>query len=188
MFHLNKNKNSTMNIYRIYYRIKEIPSDIKHFYQRAKKGYSYQDVWSIHSWFEEVVPKMLAELKNNKRGCPVEFTHNEDGTEKDFEKAMEEWQNVLERMIFCFKEMNEDTCSMKNEFEEEYFKKPLENCFVPCGEDEKGEKMFEFVPEEREPELKENYRRKMLEINEYREKMKNEGFELFSKYFWNLWD
>jgi len=183
-----------MNIYRIFDKIKEFPSDVKHFYQRAKKGYSYRDVWSIDYWFMEIMPKMLTDLKKNKHGCPIEFTHNEDGTEKDFEKGLNEWENILDRMILCFKEMNEDTCSMKNEYEDEYFiqcygeGKSAFDCFVPFREDENGEKLYRLETKEVEPVLEENFRRKNIEINEYREKMKNEGFELFSKYFWNLWD
>ena len=35
---------------------------------------------------------------------------------------------------------------------------------------------------------KDNWRERAIEIVDYRDKMKNEGLELFSKYFWNLWD
>jgi hypothetical protein len=185
-----------MNIYRIFDKIKEFPQDIKHFSQRAKKGYSYRDVWSIDYWFMEIMPKMLTDLKNNKRGCPAQFTHNEDGTERDFDKGMNEWQSVLERMIFCFREMNDDTCSMKNEFEEEYRRqrdkpnegKPFRDWFKPHGKDETGEKTYELIFGEVEPELEENFYKRMLEIEAYKNKMKDEGFELFSQYFWNLWD
>ena len=182
-----------MNIYRIFYRIKELPKSVKHFYQRANRGYSYRDVWSIHDWFTEIMPKMLTDLKKNLHGCPAQFTHNEDGTEfQDVEKGVKDWENVIERMIFCFREMNEETCSMKNEYEEEYYRQfcrpDVKDQFVPYGEDKNGNKLYRLITGEVEPELKENYRKKVLEIDDYRAKMKNEGFELFSKYFWNLWD
>jgi hypothetical protein len=89
--------------------------------------------------------------------------------------------------------MNEDTCSMKNEYEEEYHKqcygdgKSILDCFVPY-EDEQYGKVSRLITKEVNPELEKNYRKKILEIDNYREKMKNEGFELFSKHFWNLWD
>lgn len=177
-----------MNVYQFFEKIRDIPRDIKHCYQRAKKGYSYRDVWSIDSWFMEIMPQMLTDLKNNKHGCPMQFTHNEDGTEKDFETGMKEWQDTLERMIFCFREINDDTCSMKNEFEDEYDRqrfqgKPFKDLFVPT---ENGS--YRLDEGEVNPELSEKYRKKSIEIEEYKEKMKNEGFELFSKYFWNLWD
>ena len=184
-----------MNIHRIFYKIKEFPSDIRHVYQRAKKGYSYRDLWSIDYWFMEMMPKMLTDYKKNLHGCPAQFTTNDDGTQhQDIEKGMKDWEAIIDRMILCFKEMNEDTCSMKNEYKDEYFRqcygegKSALDCFVPDSEDENGEKLYRLQTKEVEPELGENFRRKNIEINEYREKMKNEGFELFSKYFWNLWD
>ena len=184
-----------MNIHRIFYKIKEFPSDIRHVYQRAKKGYSYRDLWSIDYWFMEMMPKMLTDYKKNLHGCPAQFTTNDDGTQhQDIEKGMKDWEAIIDRMILCFKELNEDTCSMKNEYEDEYFRqcygdgKSAFDCFVPDREDENGEKLYRLETKDVEPALEENFRRKNIEINEYREKMKNEGFELFNKYFWDLWD
>ena len=100
-----------MLIHRIYYKIKDFPSDIKHYYQRAKKGYSYQDIWSIDCLFMEIMPKMLNDLKKTKHGCPTQFLHNEDGTEKqDFETGLKEWENEYAHKLtlkilnihFCF--------------------------------------------------------------------------------------
>ena len=186
-----------MNIYRIFDKIKYFPQDVKHVYQRVRKGYSYRDVWSIDYWFMEIMPKMLADLKKDLHGCPAQFTTREDGTEyQDVDKGVKDWEDVLDRMIFCFREMNNDTCSMKNEYDDEYFRqlhkpnegKPYKEWFVPCGEDEKHGKLYRMIEGEVDPELKENCHKKTLEIEAYKDNMKNEGFELFSKYFWNLWD
>jgi len=137
-----------MNLYRIFDKIKEFPQDIKHRYQRAKKGYSYRDLWSIDYWFMEIMPEMLTEFKKNLHGCPAQFTTNDDGAQyQDVEKGMKDW-------IF------------------------------PCDEKE-GKQLYRLNEGEVELELKENYHNKMFEIEEYKNKMKNEGFELFSKYFWN---
>ena len=178
-----------MNIYRIFYKIKEFPQNIKHIYQRAKKGYSYRDLWSIDHWFMEIMPEMLTEFKKNLHGCPAQFT-TVDGTQyQDVEKGIKDWEDILDRMIFCFKEMNDDTCSIKNKYEDEFLKqryegKSFDDWFV---KNEDG-KTYTLIEGNVDPELQENYHMKMLEIQEYRKKMKNEGFELFSKYFWNLWD
>ena len=177
-----------MNIYRIFDRIKGFPYDIKHYVQRAKKGYSYRDVWSIDFWFMKIMPNMLAELKEKKRGCPAQFIKGDNGQE-DLEKGMNDWQNVLERMIFCFKEMNDETCSMENQYDDEYERqryegKPFKDRFI---KNEDGTS-YRLIEGKVNPELAENHRKKILEIEEYKDKMKNEGFELFSKYFWNLWD
>ena len=180
-----------MNIYRIIDKIKDFPRDLKHLYQRAKKGYSYRDLWSIDYWFMEIMPKMLTDFKKNLHGCPAQFTTTDDDTQnQDVEKGMKDWEDIIDRMIFCFKEMNDETCSMENEYKDEYFKqlhKPNEDWLIPCGEKDGG-KIYRMNEREVEPELEKNYHKKMLEIEEYKDKMKNEGFELFSKYFWNLWD
>ena len=52
-----------MSIYHIINKIKEFPQDIKHAYQRARKGYSFRDLWSIDDWFMEMMPNMLTDYK-----------------------------------------------------------------------------------------------------------------------------
>ena len=183
---------------RIFYKIKKIPQEIKHVYQRVRKGYSYRDLWNIDYWFMEIMPNMLTDFKKNLNGCPSQFTNREDDgkEEQDVEKGIKEWEEVIERMIFCFREMNDDTCSMKNEFEDDYFEqwnkpnegKTVKERFIPCGEDEQHGKLYRLNKGEIDPELEKKYRKKMLEIDAYKDKMKTEGFELFSKYFWHLWD
>jgi hypothetical protein len=186
-----------MNFYRIYYKIKEIPNTLKHLYQRAVYGYSYQDLWSIEHWFMEMMPKMLRDFKKNLHGCPAHFTVREDGTEyQSFEQGMKEWEAVIDRMIFCFTEMNEDTCSMKNEFEDEWHRqiskpregKKVKDWFEQCDTDESGAPLYRMIQGEVEPELERNFRKKQKEILDYQNTMKDEGLDLMKKYFWNLWD
>jgi hypothetical protein len=145
----------------------------------------------------ETIPRMLQDFKKNLHGCPTQFTTREDGTEdQDLEQGMKKWEAVIDRMIFCFTEINEDTCSMKNEYRGPYFKqlykpnegKPVKDWFIPCEETYNGEKYYRLNEGEVEPGLEEKYRQKEKEITEYREHMKDEGLDLFKKYFWNLWD
>jgi hypothetical protein len=139
----------------------------------------------------KVMPNMLTDLKNNKHGCPIQFVKTDDNQE-DFEKGMKEWHAVLDRMIFCFREMNDDTCSLKNEYDDEYRRqlnkpnegKPFKDWFVKNEDRE----TYSLIQGEVDPELAENHRNKIIEIEAYKEKMKDEGLALFSKYFWNLWD
>jgi len=141
------------------------------------------------------MPKMLTDFKKGLHGCPGQLV-DDDESSQDFEKGMKAWKDILDRMIFCFREMNEETCSMKNEYEDEYHEqlhkpnegKSVRDWFTPCGEDEHGEKLYHWNTRNVEPELDKKYRQRMHEINDYKEKMKNEGFELFCKYFDNLWD
>ena len=173
------------NIYQLRYEFEQIGSAMKSKWQRGTKGYSTVDTWSVYNWFEEIIPRILTDYKNNLHGCPAQFTVREDGTEfQNVEEGMEAWKAILERMIFCFTEMNEDQCSMKNEYAEAYH-----NLFEheKFWENNQPNKPFEFY-KNKNPELEQNYHKREKEIDNYRNKMKDEGFDLFKKYFWNLWD
>lgn len=153
----------------IFHRIKNfltnMPKRIKFFYQRGKRGYSDQDVWSMDWWFFSVVIPMLKQLRDTKQGYPSEF------------KTPEEWDRELDTMIHYFIEATEEGCSEKNEYEEQYNKRWWDSF------DKKG---MAYVIDD--SELRDKYLQRSYEIDEYREDMKNKGFEMFSKYFWNLWD
>jgi hypothetical protein len=186
-----------VKLYSFISSIREFPRTLKHWRQRAKRGYSYQDLWNIDYWFMETMPRMLQDFKKNLHGCPSEFTTREDGTEyQNVDQGMKDWEAVIDRMIFCFTEMHEDTCSMKNEFNDEYHKqlskpnegKKVKDWFEPYGTDKEGKPLYRWIHGEVEPELKKNFWKKDKEIRDYRNKMKDEGFDLMKKYFWNLWD
>lgn len=153
----------------VFHRIKNfltnIPKQIKFFYQRGKRGYSDQDVWSMDWWFFSVVIPMLKQLRDTKQSYPSEF------------KTPEEWDRELDTMIHYFIEATEEGCSEKNEYEEQYNKRWWDSF------DKKG---MAYVIDD--SELRDKYLQRSYEIDEYREDMKNKGFEMFSKYFWNLWD
>lgn len=115
---------------------------------RAMQGYTLVNIWNIDSWFIEQIYRMLQELRQKSYGF-----------------GSKEWVTIVERMTFCFKEANKETCSVKNEFEAEY---------------------FNSMPE-RKIELEKSYYGKREEIESYREAMLNEGLELFCKHFRSLW-
>jgi hypothetical protein len=108
--------------------------------QRAIQGYSTVDWWNVDSWFTGIIVPILTDLRRKGDGAPGIPLYDENGKSVGSKRLSgEEWDAILERMIFCFKEMN--NCSMENEY--------LEEC----------EKVG----------------------------ITNEAFELFNKYFWNLW-
>lgn len=127
----------------MFWKIREKLNKLKMQKQRAKKGFCVEDTWSVYDWFLNTAPKILTELNKNRMGHPTDMTDKE-------------WGDIIDRMIFCFTEANDYTCSQTNSID--YDKNKDKWC-------------------ERE-----------IEIVDYRDKMKNEGLELFSKYFWNLWD
>ncbi len=109
-------------------------------------------------------------------------------------------------MIFLLTEMDADKCSMKNPYEKAYkglnrkFRRELgwfgEKAKTPeelAEEKAKGSSRM-YSPwdfPDRYPTAKEingKYFEYETKIDEYRDKCKDEFFELFSKYFWMLWD
>lgn len=138
-----------------------------------KRGYSDYDVWDIDYWFLGIMPKMLKQLRDTTHSAPLLPNTTE-------ETCHEEWKNILSRMIFLLGEMDEDNCSYENQYEEEYqnylesrysiknYKKELDS--------EEDKKLFKkYIGEENNKFT-------------YMELCKKEFFELFSKYFRNLWD
>lgn len=143
--------------YRIVDFIKYIPKNIKWFIQRGIRGYSDQDIWGMDYWFIETIIPMLKQLKNTKHGYPCNMTE-------------EQWEKELDNMIYYFEEIDENKCSEKNEFEEDFQKTIWENY------------------DKNKDEIREKWIQREYEISDYRTHMKDKAFKLFSKYFWNLWD
>jgi hypothetical protein len=132
------------------------PGDCVNIIDHAMQGYGLVDMWNIDSWFLRQICRILQEfIQKSDCGGPGNM-------------SSEEWDSILARMVFCFKEANEETCSMKNEFQTEYI-----NYFGG-----------EIKPS---PELEKSYYDKREEIESYREAMLNEGLELFRKHFRSLW-
>lgn len=70
-----------------------------------------------------------------------------------------QWEQIISRMIWLSNEMNELKCSQQNEY------------------------IFDFSEEG-----KTNFIKRQQEIDDYMDGCKKEFFELFSKYFYNLWN
>ena len=68
------------------YRVKELFSSLKWKIQRFKRGYADVDVWDFESWFLDIIPKMLTQLKKQLHGCPINM-------------EFEDWENYLQEMI-----------------------------------------------------------------------------------------
>lgn len=95
---------------------------IKHFFrcikwskQRAKRGFADSDVWSMYTYLEELMPAMLQYLKDNRMGSPAMLGENytdEHGIMQN-DACHKEWDKILDRMIFLWRELDEETCSEK---------------------------------------------------------------------------
>ena len=71
---------------RLRYRIQSLITSLKWKIQRFKRGYADVDVWDFESWFLDIIPKMLTQLKKQLHGCPINM-------------EFEDWENYLQEMI-----------------------------------------------------------------------------------------
>lgn len=94
---------------RTLHQFKELPLAIKYRFQRAFRGWADYDVLSMDTWFMEVIPQMLQYQRDCKVSTPV------FDVDESYEENREKWDQILDKMIFLCQEMNEDTCSKKNE-------------------------------------------------------------------------
>lgn len=178
--------------------------DLKYCIQRIKRGYCDADLYSIHDWFLEIVPAMLEQYKKTRTGSPSVLGENLPN-EKGFivnETCHKEWDEILDKMIFLFREADESTCQRKNPYEDEHSKAFHEftqkyglfgEKLETQEEKEEGQRTggyaMHFMSELPEyAEIDEKYHAAESELEEYRNKCKDEAFKLFSKYFFYLWD
>jgi len=186
-------------------RLKHFAQCIKWSRQRIFHGYADCDVWSIYDFLQMLMPEMLQDLKDRRHGSPAflgEIYTNEEGYLVN-DTCHEEWDKILDRMIFLWREIYEDTCSKKNPYEDEYMKAFSEFCdkygFL-------GQKLQ--TPEELEnnkirggggtmhsmdelPEYKEIYTKHYEEdkkLEEYRSECKDKAIDMLKEYFFCLWD
>ena len=158
--------------------------------QRYERGYADIDVWDISEWFIDIVTPMLRQLRNTHHGSPAYLGKNyvdENGNMVNPE-CHEEWDKILDRMIFLLGEMKEETRTVSNPYEDEY-DKVLEEFQEKYRQKENEDRKFHSMREI--PEYKavqDKYIEKEKELEQYSDQCKDEFFELFSKHFWDLWD
>lgn len=147
-----------------------------------------------------IVPDMLQQFKDTKHGSPGvlgEDYVNEEGILCN-DTCHEEWDKILDEMIFAFREMNKETCQRKNIYEEEHKKVYAEfeekyGVFGQKLETETGKtsvgRRIHFPSElPAYKEIEDKYYQYDKELWKYRQECKDKAFELFSKWFYHLWD
>lgn len=185
---------------------------IRHFFkcikwsrQRIRRGYADCDVWDMYSYLQNLLPDMLQNLKTNRHGSPgylgTNYT-NADGILVN-DDCHAEWDKILARMIFLWRESNEDTCQKKNPYEEEHMKnfEEFNEKYGLLGEKLQTKEELEEnkrrggggtvhfmseIPEYRE--IDEKYREEEKKLEKYRSLCKDEAMDMMKKYFFDLWD
>lgn len=177
--------------------------DIKYCFQRITKGYSDIDVWNMNDWFLEIIPSMLEELKETANGTPSSLANGTDETYARGDKdGFEKWKRILGEMAYLFRESYEKTCEKKNPYAEEY-DRASDQFTTKYGLFGEQFKTPEEIEKERVhgyntmhtmeelPEYKdicEKHWNEEKKLKAYRNERKDKAFELFSKWFWDLWD
>ncbi len=166
----------------------EVPGDfyynVKYFIQRGKKGYSKRDVWGFDYYLSDIIVKGLKDLKEMAHGCPcgeMVGVQSIDIEDEDSQQMIE-WKKTLDKIIWTF----------------EVSKKIQDHNWILVN-DEKDR--IELKKYERRLNTKTKYKYdlfgdllKNVKSTKYHLMSKTEmqryrmGWELFQKYYFDLWD
>lgn len=168
-----------------YYEIKrtsEVPMDtyraIKWFIQRGKRGYSDNDIWGFYDYLAEIISKGANELERQVHGVPGELA--EKFKDKDdpngIDNAIVEWKRILREIAWTF----EAVCKINSHDWVMIFDERSRNKYTKfynkLNLNEEEDALFEGVKFHYHVMTKEECVR-----------YKN-GWKLFQKYYFNLWD
>lgn len=130
----------TTPYYKLKWWVRDAYWKIRYGFQRMFKGYDSVDVFETFSKFRERYIKILTDYRKHHIGYCSEMTE-------------EEWDNIIDEMIYHLKYMDE-----------------------------------EAVTDELERDVPDNWSASHKTVGEILDNHKNKFFELFSKYFYDLWD
>ncbi len=186
-------------------KIKHIRKCLQWSKQRIVRGYADCDKWNMFDFLQTLIPDMLQDMRENRMGSPgylgENYTNDEGISVNDM--CHEEWNKILDRMIFLWRESKEDTCTQKNPYEEEYDKASREfhEKYGIFGEKLQTEAELEenrkrggggtihFMDELPEyEEISECYFAERKRLEAYRSKCKDEALDLLKEHFYALWD
>lgn len=186
-------------------KIKHIKRCLSWSKQRIVRGYSDFDIWNMYGYLQTLLPDMLQHMKDNRHGSPSflgENYTNEEGFMVN-DTCHVEWDEILDRMIFLWKETDENTCSKKNPYEEEHSKTHDEftERYGFLGEKlqtkeeleenrkRSGRGTVHFMDELPEyKEISDKYREEERRLEQYRNDCKDKAMDMLKMYFFALWD
>lgn len=155
--------------------------------------------------FEEVDTFDYSWIQNNLKELDIEYKQN-DYDKPSIKDPFTRWQLILKRISYCLIQADENQTVIINKYEKEYTKqlwnidnekeeeklstkKWFKKHTSVSKYDNKGKPLlYTFDLKEVNETLKKNYIEECNRINNYRNDMKTEAFNLINKYFWNLWD
>jgi hypothetical protein len=148
---------------------------IKWGWQRATRGYSDYDTWDLDVYYSNMMIASLSQFRAETRGYP------------GYMDNIEEWYEILDKIIFLLKQANEDEpLEEKNELAE-WHKEHLETRPLTLTKVEKDARVYvSNNDEETEAKIKQYYKREE-ELYEIRTQKRKEAFDLLAEYFGHLW-
>ena len=81
---------------------------IRRAYDRARKGYCYEDLWSFDNWLSKLIANGLREFKAECHGYPNDVDD------------WDEWMSILDEMIECFEEQTRGIDNLNGDFIERF--------------------------------------------------------------------
>lgn len=139
------------------------------------------DAWNADHTLALIIVPVLKELKKGLHGCPIDFcTLAEDGyTVLDSDEACARWELAIDKMIWAFQQVVDDN-------EDDFWIQKGEWDFEDAVSEEDREGLPDDEPVSRLKWIVEPIRNDDA-YYAYMDRMQ-EGFDLFGKYFRNLWD
>jgi len=145
----------------------------------------YWDVWSADHTLALIIHPMLIRLKDVQHGHPCV------GDPIDFEppfplpcdtcKCVDEWHAILDKMIWSFAQLIDETA------EDKFYSGEIENIRVPVNYDDEvvAEEHAELIRYEKGPN--DTFEIDLEGLREHQQKIQ-EGLDLFGKHYQSLWD
>lgn len=182
--------------------LKYIWRNLKYSRQRITRGFCDKDIWEMYYFLQKLIPNMLENLKENRVGSPAFLKEDEDFESINDKDCHKEWDDILNQMIYLWRESDEETCTKKNPYEQQYSEafEEFEEKYGLLGErlqtkeeleDGKNKHMrtMHFMSEVPEYEdIDRKYHLSERELDQYREKCKDAAIEMLKEYFYDLWD
>jgi len=147
----------------------EVYRNIRWFIQRGKRGYSDYDIWGFDYYLIKVISKGIKELQRQVHGVPGNIAEKfKDKNDPDgIDNAMKEWKRILGEIAWTFESAH----------------KVNENDWILINNEKQRNKLTKFYDELNKSQDYFCYIMTKEECKRYRE-----GWKLFQKYFFNLWD
>lgn len=136
-------------------------------------------------WLNENYKDIIKVTRENKF-FSEKYKNLDEFEKENFEDGIYDqfiaWKIILRRIAYCLKESSEDQQTMANEYWEEYWNLVYDREYVD------DEERDQVLNDPKIKELDKKVQERWKEIDEYKEKMKDEAFELLSKWFFALWN